>query len=151
MSELTLQRAVHDKLTLEPALGPGKLTLHLSGLCDSFAVQPLGAYLDEVAREVERLGLASVAIDVTRLTLLNSSSLKQFITFLRPMKTGESSCKVEFVVDDRSPWQRRCMAALARMCPNAVSLRDISGAGPGSNPSQRLRYATATPDPNRRS
>lgn len=151
MSELGLKREVHDKLTLEPVLTGGKLQVNLSGLCDSFAVKPLGAYLERVAAEVGRLGLATVAIDVTRLSLLNSSSLKQFITFLRPMKSGESKCKVEFVVDDQSPWQRRCLAALARMCPNAVSLRDVGGGGPGSNPSQRLRYASATPNPTRRS
>jgi hypothetical protein len=151
MSELALKRAVYEKLTLEPVLAGGKLQLHLSGVCDSFAVKPLGAYLDSVAAEVSRLGLSSVAIDVTRLSLLNSSSLKQFITFLRPMKSGESKCQVEFVVDDQTPWQRRCLAALARMCPNAVSLRDVGGGGPGNNPSQRLRYASATPNPSRRS
>jgi hypothetical protein len=150
MSEHTLQRATYDKLTLEPTFDSGTLTLRISGLCDSFAVKPLGMYLDAVALEVGRLGLSSVAIDVTKVTLLNSSSLKQFITFLRPMKTGESQCKVEFVVDDANAWQRRCLAALERMCPNAVSLRDIRGGGPVVNPSQRLRYATATPNPNRR-
>lgn len=150
MSELNLQRAVCDKLTLEPVLSAGKLTVHLSGLCDSFAVKPLGAYLGSVAQEMSRLGLSSVAIDVTKLTLLNSSSLKQFITFLRPMKSGESACRVEFVVDDQYPWQRRCLAALGRMCPQAVSLRDVGSGGPGGKPSQRLRYATATPNPSRR-
>jgi hypothetical protein len=151
MSELELQPAVHDKLSIEPSFDAGKLTVCLSGLCDSFGVKPLGTYLESVAREVSRLGLPSVAIDVTKLTLLNSSSLKQFITFLRPMKSGQSPCKVEFVVDDQIPWQRRCLAALVRMCPQAVSLRDIGGRGPAANPSQRLRYAAATPNPNRRS
>jgi len=151
MSELRLKREVYDKLTLEPVFAGGKLQVQLSGLCDSFAVKPLGAYLDGVAAEIGRLGLSGVAIDVTRLSLLNSSSLKQFITFLRPMKSGDSECKVEFVVDDQNPWQRRCLAALARMCPNAVSLRDVNGGGPGGNPSQRLRYASATPNPTRRS
>ncbi len=150
MSQLELKRAVHDKLTLDPSLVAGKLTVSLSGLCDSFAVKPLGAYLESVAREVSRLGLPGVSIDVTKITLLNSSSLKQLITFLRPMKAGESACQVEFVVDDRNPWQRRCLAALVRMCPQAVSLRDIGG-GSGDSASQRLRYATATPNPSRRS
>ena len=149
MTELTLQRAVHDKLSIVPLLEAGTLRVQLLGMCDSFAVKPLGAYLDRVAGELVRLGLTCVAIDVTKLTLLNSSSLKQFITFIRPMKLGESPCKVEFVVDDANPWQRRCIAALVRMCPNAVSVRDVNGEGPGQNPTRQLRRVVPDPVPKR--
>jgi hypothetical protein len=47
--------------------------------------------------------------------------------FLRPIKLGTFRCAVEFLVDDRIPWQRRCVAALARLCPTAVSVRGVSG------------------------
>lgn len=151
MTDLQLQHAVFDKLTIAPLLEAGKLQVRLAGICDSFAVKSLGQYLDQVTQEMARLQLATVAIDVTKVALLNSSSLKQFITFLRPMKLGESQNKVEFVVDDAIPWQRRCLAALARMCPVAVSLRDINGGMAPPNPSRQLQYASPTPVPTRRS
>lgn len=120
-----LRKETHDKLTIEPLLGEARLDLRLSGTCDSFAVEALGAYLDQVTLEVRRLSLSRVTIDVTRIALLTSSSLKQLITFLRPIKLGELACSVEFVVDDSMPWQRRCLAALVRMCPDGASLRGI--------------------------
>jgi len=133
-----LEAAVYDKLTIKPNLAENTVELSLSGICDSFAVKPLGIYLDRVAAEVLRLGLERVSIDVTKLTLLNSSSLKQFVTFLRPIKLGEHRHTVEFVVDDANPWQRRCLAALVRMCPAAVTLRDVHGASNGHNPSIQM-------------
>jgi hypothetical protein len=149
----TLKRAVYDKLAIAPHFDAGNLEVHLSGVCDSFAVKSLGTYLEEVGLELSRLALTKVAFDVTKLSLLNSSSLKQFITFLRPMKLGESNCTVEFVVDDAIPWQRRCMAALVRMCPNAVSLRAAAGGAPGRTSSRQLHYVrpqSVTPTPRRR-
>lgn len=151
MTELQLQPAVFDKLTIAPLFDAGKLEVRLAGTCDSFAVKSLGQYLDQVSKEMARLQLSSVAIDVTKLALLNSSSLKQFITFLRPMKLGQSQNKVEFVVDDAIPWQRRCLVALERMCPVAVSLRDVNGGATPQNPSRILQYATPTPVPTPRS
>lgn len=141
-----LRKETHDKLTIEPLLDGAKLELALSGTSDSFAVEALGVYLDQVTLEVRRLSLSQVAIDVTRVALLTSSSLKQLITFLRPIKLGELPCSVEFVVDDRMPWQRRCLAALVRMCPKGASMRDIN-AGGASRPSQTPPYAVSKRPP----
>jgi len=137
-----LRKETHDKLSIEPLLAGAKLELVLSGTCDSFAVEALGVYLSQVTLEVRRLSLSQVAIDVSRVVLLTSSSLKQLITFLRPIKLGELPCSVEFVVDDGKPWQRRCLAALVRMCPNGASLRDINAAG-ASHLSQALPRAAS--------
>lgn len=144
MNDICLQRGEYDKLTITPKLHGRKLELSLVGTCDSFAIRPLATYLDGVTAEIDRLSLEEVAIDVSQLSLLNSSSLKQFITFLRPIKLGERSCRVEFVVDDALPWQRRCLSALVRMCPSAVSIRDAAGNGPPRTPSLRLVYADPT-------
>lgn len=141
-----LRKETHDKLTIEPRLDREKLEVALSGTCDSFAVGALGVYLSQVTQEVRRLSLSKVAIDVTQVALLTSSSLKQLITFLRPVKLGELSCSVEFVVDDVKPWQRRCLAALVRMCPNGASLRDIN-AGAASPSSNDLSQSVTKPPP----
>jgi len=143
MTQLTLGKLSQDKLTIEPVLEGNTLTLCLAGTSDSFSVKALGLYLGEVTEEVARLGLSSVAFDVTKLGLLNSSSLKQFITFLRPIKLGTLKFTVEFLVDDQIPWQRRCLAALVRMCPIDVSVRDINGGGPG-NGSRSIPYAASS-------
>lgn len=143
---MVLQSETHDKLTIEPSLDGPKLQVALSGTCDSFAVEALGDYLDRVTLEVRRLSLSQVAIDVTRVALLTSSSLKQLITFLRPIKLGQLPCSVEFVVDDNMPWQRRCLAALVRMCPGGASLRGINAAG-ASPPGGALPYVVSKPPP----
>lgn len=124
-----LERETHDRFTLEPRLDGASLEVALSGTCDSLAVEAFGAYLGQVTLEVRRLSLSQVRIDVTRVALLTSSSLKQLITFLRPIKLGELPCSVEFLVDDSMPWQRRCLAALVRMCPKGASLRGINAGG----------------------
>src|SRR5688572_8003514 len=144
MSQLRLQKLSQDKLTIEPVLEGSALTISLAGTSDSFAVKALGLYLGEVTEEVGRLGLTTVAFDVTKLGLLNSSSLKQFITFLRPIKLGTLKFTVEFLVDDQIPWQRRCLAALVRMCPIDVSVRDING-GAAGNGNGSLPYAMHSP------
>ena len=143
MTQLALRKLIQDKLTIEPALEAGALTISLAGTSDSFSVKALGLYLGEVTEEVARLGLSSVAFDVTKLGLLNSSSLKQFITFLRPIKLGTLNIAVEFVVDDQIPWQRRCLAALVRMCPSDVSVRDVNGGAP-ANGSRSIPYAASS-------
>ena len=128
MSALSLAAETCDKLRIAPSLEPQMLVIELAGICDSFAVKPLGEYLSRSAREVERLQLNGVIVDVRQLTLMNSSSLKQFVTFLLPIKLGQVQCKVEFLVDPSSPWQRRCLSALERMCPSSVTIRDAASA-----------------------
>ncbi len=143
MTLFALEAAIYDKLTITPNLAEKTIELQLSGICDSFAVKPLGTYLDRVAAEVARLDLDRVSFNVTKLTLLNSSSLKQFVTFLRPIKLGEQRQSVEFVVDDANPWQRRCLAALVRMCPGSVTIRDVNGLSNGHNPSIQMPSVVA--------
>jgi hypothetical protein len=123
-----MQLGIHaldeSNLEIEPSLESNGLTLTLRGSCDAFAVTPLGSYLKRVFAEIERLDCANVTFDIRGLCLVNSSCLKQFITFLHELpslRTG-SAHKVDFLVDAKLGWQARALAAFVRMWPEIVSV-----------------------------
>lgn len=140
MSELKLETAKYGRMTISARLEGEGLYLTLSGIGDSFAVKGLGAFLQSAMDELGRLDLGQVAVDVSGVSLLNSSCIKQFITFLRPIKAGEKSCRVNFVVAADVPWQRRSMSALVRMCPRWVSLSS-DGSEESRKPSRKISCA----------
>jgi len=113
-----------SNLAIEPSLASNAITLRLRGSCDAFAVTPLGGYLTCVFAEMERTGCTKVTFDIRGLCLLNSSCLKQFITFLHRLRSLDTDTKyaVDFVVDVKLGWQSRALAAFVRMCPDIVSV-----------------------------
>jgi hypothetical protein len=148
MSSTELDVLSKGRMTITPHLEGHALGIEISGICDAVAVQGLGAFLAGAATEVERLDLEKVIIDVRAVSLLSSSCIKQLITFLRPVKAGQLRCRVQFLVDAETPWQRRSMGALVRMCPAAVSLRSADGAGPaGPGRTNGGRPLSAAPGP----
>jgi hypothetical protein len=115
-----------ENLEIVPLLDAPALTIQLSGACDAFAIVPLGAYLTDVFAELQRGGYPKVVFDIRGLCLLNSSCLKQFITFLHKLRSTHSGCTVDFHVDQSSTWQGRALAAFVRMCPDIVSVVKVS-------------------------
>jgi len=132
--QLGLDALEADNLEIEPSLGSSGFTLKLRGACDAFAVTPLGSYLTRVYAEMERQGTTQVTIDIRGLSLLNSSCLKQFITFLHKLRSQETGRQyvVDFHVDAKLHWQSRALAAFVRMCPDIVRVTRI-GASDASN------------------
>lgn len=132
--QLGLDALEADNLEIEPSLGPNGFTLKLHGACDAFAVTPLGGYLTRVFAEMERQGVSGVTFDIHGLSLVNSSCLKQFITFLHKLRSLEADEKytVEFLVDAKLHWQSRALAAFVRMWPDMVRVTRV-GAGDASS------------------
>ena len=132
--QLGLDALEADNLEIEPSLGPSGFTLRLRGSCDAFAVTPLGGYLTRVFAEMERQGTTEVTFDIRGLSLLNSSCLKQFITFLHELRSlpTDKQYTVDFLVDAKLHWQSRALAAFVRMCPDIVRVTRV-GAGDASN------------------
>lgn len=130
--QLSLQALSEESLQIEPRLDDEALTVQLTGACDGFAVAPLGKYLQEVHAELEKLGTTDVTFDIRRLYLLNSSCLKQFITFLHKLRSSQVKYSVKFVVDPALAWQGRGLAAFVRMCPGIVSV--VKGESPNAAP-----------------
>ena len=139
MSNVKLGKMQKGRMTIQPRVESDTVHVEIEGICDSFAVKGLGAFLTSVAEEVTRSSLRHVNIDISQVSLLNSSCIKQFITFIRPIKAGQLDCKVCFTVAPSIPWQRRSMSALVRMCPSAVSL--VGGSETGSHPSRAVSFA----------
>ena len=121
---LGIQALDESNLEIEPSFASNGLTLRLRGSCDAFAVTPLGSYLSRVFAEMERIGCTHVTFDVRGLCLLNSSCLKQFVTFLHRLRSLDTDTRyaVDFVVDVKLGWQSRALAAFVRMCPDIVSV-----------------------------
>ena len=128
-----MQLGIHaldeTNLEIEPSLDPDGLRFELRGSCDAFAVAPLGNYLTRVFAEMERQGATQVTFDIRGLSLLNSSCLKQFITFLHGLRSLHPPTKyaVDFLVDAKLGWQARALAAFVRMCPDIVSVIRVGG------------------------
>jgi hypothetical protein len=120
--ELGIHALDASNLEIEASLDTSGLTFALRGSCDAFAVTPLGSYLTRVLAEMKRLGCTRVTFDIRGLCLLNSSCLKQFITFLHKLRAPDTSAKyaVDFLVDAKVGWQARALAAFVRMCPEIV-------------------------------
>ena len=125
--QLGLDALEVDNLEIEPSLGSSGFTLKLRGACDTFAVTPLGGYLTSVFAEMERVGVSEGTFDIRGLTLVNSSCLKQFITFLHKLRSLEAdkSYVVEFLVDAKLHWQSRALAAFIRMWPDIVRVTRV--------------------------
>ena len=111
-----------ENLEIAPVLDTPALTIKLTGACDAFAITPLGGYLTDVLAELRRGTYPKVVFDIRGLCLLNSSCLKQFITFLHKVRSAHPKCAVDFLVDQSSTWQGRALAAFVRMCPDIVSV-----------------------------
>lgn len=128
-----MQLGIHaldeSNLEIAPSLDSNGLTLKLRGSCDAFAVAPLGRYLAHVFPEMERQGCTKVTFDIRALSLLNSSCLKQFITFLHGLQSLRTPTKyaVDFLVDAKLGWQGRALAAFLRMWPDIVSVIRVRG------------------------
>ena len=124
---LGIQALDESNLEIEPSLASNGLTLRLRGSCDAFAVTPLGSYLSRVFDEMERIGCTQVTFDIRGLCLLNSSCLKQFITFLHKLRSLEADKRyvVEFLVDAKLHWQSRALAAFIRMWPDIVRVTRV--------------------------
>jgi hypothetical protein len=151
MSDINLKSLNMGSVTISPRLEDKRLVVALDGVCDSFAVKPLGGFLKNVVLEIQRVELTSVAIDMTGLRLLNSSCIKQLITFLRLLDAGALECSVVFVVDSEGSWQQRSVSVLARMCPTRVSIASGRDEGLGVHPCRAVPYAaplSSPPGPN---
>lgn len=100
------------------------LTVLLSGSGDTAAVQPLKDCLVEVRRAMRLSGFRDLAIDLCGLYLLNSSCIKALVHFVYLLQTEGPSFPITFVVDKNLSWQPRTLAALQRMAPELVKVRN---------------------------
>lgn len=109
---------------ITPSAAEQTLTLLLEGSGDMAAVQPLKEALVQVRRAMRLEGHRSLAIDLRGLYLLNSSCIKALVHFVYQLQTEGPSFPIAFIVDKNLSWQPRALAAIGRMAPELVTVRN---------------------------
>jgi hypothetical protein len=108
------------KTTFEPEAG----RVQLAGNADMNAVAGLGGYLKALHVEVARQQLKRVVVDIRDLYFMNSSCLKALVTWITTVQamapTGRY--RIEFISNDKLPWQRRSLDALRNLGAGTVDV-----------------------------
>ena len=105
-----------------PKLDAGKLSVSFVGTGDVAAIEVLGAYLQQVHAEAERLGLTEVTCDFRKLSFMNSSCFKAFVVWIDALKNAPDGYKIRFLTDPEMHWQRRSLEALRRLATTVVTV-----------------------------
>ena len=105
-----------------PTLDAGKLTVSFVGTGDVAAIEVLGAYLQQVHAEAERLSLTEVTCDFRKLSFMNSSCFKAFVVWIDTVKNAPQSYRIRFLTDPEMHWQRRSLEALRRLATTVVTV-----------------------------
>jgi hypothetical protein len=105
-----------------PTLDAGKLSVSFVGTGDVAAIEVLGAYLQQVHAEAQRLGVAEVTCDFRKLSFMNSSCFKAFVVWIDTVKNAAQSYRIRFLTDPEMHWQRRSLEALRRLATTVVTV-----------------------------
>ncbi len=86
----------------------------------------LGPFLDQVHTAAQAEGLHAVTVDLLGLRFLNSSAVKEIITWLlrRNHLPAGKKYVVEFIFDSSILWQRVSLPTLSQLDPDFVILTD---------------------------
>jgi hypothetical protein len=125
MGTLELTPVVSPSFALKPSLANGAVSVALTGTGDLLAMPQLGSFLKQLHVEVTRLSVKLVVMDIRELYFLNSSCLKQFVTWLKSIRgAGTHGYQVQFISNANLRWQRRTLAALQALSDGAVTIRE---------------------------
>lgn len=127
MTELALGPVVTPVLALEPSLDGKRLRVQFSGTGDMSAISELNDFLKRVHTEVQRLEVNEVACDLRRLSFMNSSCFKAFVTWIDAVKTGERQYRIVLLANPELHWQRRSLEALRRLATGVVTVEQQPG------------------------
>jgi hypothetical protein len=89
----------------------------------------LGPFFEEVHVEAESEGLRSVQVDVRGLRFLNSSAVKELITWVlkRNRMAPGKKYAIEFIYDSTVLWQRVTMPTISHLDAEFIALDDRAG------------------------
>jgi len=98
-----------------------EVEISLAGSADLTTAEELRGNLRRLAGELIRDKSRSVRFDVRELHFMNSSCVKEVITFVDVLRGNMGfQCRVQFVGDKRHAWQRRTLRVLKLMEPDIV-------------------------------
>lgn len=104
-----------------PRLEAGKLIVAFNGTGDVGAIALLAQYLPRVHAEAVRLSVSEVTCDFRKLSFMNSSCFKAFVTWIDAVKNA-AAYRIRFLTDPEMRWQRRSLEALRRLATDVVSV-----------------------------
>ena len=104
-----------------PRLEAGKLVVAFNGTGDVGAITLLGQYLPRVHAEAVRLSVSEVTCDFRKLSFMNSSCFKAFVTWIDGVKSA-TTYRIRFLTDPEMRWQRRSLEALRRLASDVVTV-----------------------------
>ena len=122
MSALELRPVNTGVLSLEPTLEGDRLHIAFTGTGDMSAITELGDYLLKVHAEAERLPASEVVCDLRKLSFMNSSCFKAFVTWIDTVKNAERTYGIRLLANPDLHGQRRSLEALRRLATGVVTV-----------------------------
>ena len=106
-------------------LANGVINVSLSGNGDVKVQDALETFLSALHAEATRLRVAAVELDCQELQFMNSSCLKQLVSWIGAVQDGplEQQYQVVFLSNPRLAWQKRSFRALTCFAPELVVIQ----------------------------
>lgn len=120
----TLASVRHRSFDANLTAESSSLRICLAGTADLLVHEQLAAFLDSVHACATEHRVSRVLVDVSKLGFINSSCLKNFVTWIFKVHNGERAqqYQIVFLTNHSSPWQERSFHALSCMCTELVSI-----------------------------
>lgn len=100
------------------------------GTGDTDAIPALERFLRQVHDEMTAYGASSIGVDLGELYIMNSSCMKQFISWIYKVESGGRPYTICFWLAPRLRWQTRTVDTFRRMAPETVEIREVSSVPP---------------------
>lgn len=126
MTQLNLNPVVTGVLSLEPSLEEDQIKVAFAGTGDMSAIAELNDYLKKVHDEAQRLVVPQVTCDLRKLSFMNSSCFKAFVTWIDTVKNDARPYKIRLLAEPSLHWQRRSLEALRRLAVGVVTVEQAS-------------------------
>jgi anti-anti-sigma factor len=112
------------ELRFDARMNGGHLHLALSGTADARVHNELREQLTKHAAIAEEAGVERVKVDFRQLEFMNSSSFKQFVTWIVAVRkmAPQAQYKIEFTASPDFHWQSRSLGALKALGAGIVEV-----------------------------
>lgn len=125
MTELNLVPIVESGFALVPVAGaPPKV--RFTGNGDSDAIAPLARFLRQLHAELVLHHLTQVNVDLGDLYFMNSSCLKNFVSWIHKVDKEGKPYEITLLTNPRLPWQQRSLVTLQQLAPTIVSITEVA-------------------------
>lgn len=124
MNEINLAPVNTEDFRTQLALQGKKLSLKLVGSADTRVMFPLESMMKALEREISRLGVQEVVVDMKELDFMNSSCFRSFVTWLCHVRDYERDRQyaIKFLSDSGKHWQSRSLHALSCFAHELVQI-----------------------------